>query len=202
MDCNGDGRETLDDVLFAINSAAAAAGVSVTASWATTGNGIRLVDTTGVNGTLRVERLNLSYAVEDLGLAGLEVSGAGASVEVVGEDVNGITPNGVFTALHELYDALRAGDPQDITEVGGKIQDMIRQVNHVLGEVGARAGLMAERHARTEDAVDATRKALSEVKDLDYTTAITRFQQSQMALQANLMSGSQTLSLSLLDFIQ
>jgi len=201
LDTNGDGSETLDDVIFAINTAATAAGVPVTASFATTGNGIRLVDTTGVNGTLRVERLNQSYAVDDLGLTGLSVSGAGASVEVVGLDVNGITPDGVFTALHDLYEALVAGDTQGITEAGGKIQDMMALINHSLGEVGSRSKSMVDRLAYTEDAVDATRKALSEVRDLDYTEAITRFQQAQLALQANLMAGSKTLSLSLLDFV-
>jgi len=202
LDHNGDGFETLDDVIDAINAAAAGAGVAVTASLATTGNGIRLVDTTGVDGTLRVERLNLSYAVDDLGLTDLQAAGAGASVEAVGQDVNGIVPPGVFTALQRLYDALISGDTKGITEAGNAVQRLLGEVNGVLGEVGARAKAMSDRRARTEEAVDATRKVLSEVEDLDYTQAITRFQQAQVALQANLMTGSLTLNLSLLDFLK
>jgi flagellar hook-associated protein 3 FlgL len=53
----------------------------------------------------------------------------------------------------------------------------------------------------TEDAVVATRTLLSEVKDLDYTEAITRFQQAQTTLQANLMTGARLMQLSLMDYI-
>ena len=54
---------------------------------------------------------------------------------------------------------------------------------------------------QTESAVLATQTFLSAIEDLDYTEAVTRFQQAQTALQANLLSGSQLLNLSLLDFI-
>lgn len=197
LDTNGDGLETLDDVIFAINTAAAGAGVAVTASLATSGNGIRLVDGTGGGGSLRVERMNQSYAVDDLGLAGKSVAG----VELVGDDVHGITPDGVFTALYELRTALQAGDSRAITEAGGKIEGQITAVNNILGEVGSRARAMTQRRERTQEAVDATRKVLSEMRDLDYAEAVTRFQQAQLALQANLMSSSQSMSMSLLDFL-
>ena len=52
------------------------------------------------------------------------------------------------------------------------------------------------------DAVLATEKLLSETRDLDYTTAVTEFQQAQNALQANLMTGAQLLNISLLDFLR
>jgi flagellin-like hook-associated protein FlgL len=140
--------------------------------------------------------------VDDLGIAGLAASGAGATVEAVGGDINGITPRGVFTALYDLQKALVEGSPQDILVAGEQIEGMIALVNHSLGEVGTRAKAMTDRLMRTEEAVDATRVALSKVRDLDYSVAITRFQQAQMALQANLMSGSKSMSLSLMDFIR
>ncbi len=203
MDVNGDGFETLDDALLAINNAAAGAGVAVTASLSSTGNGIELSDTTGVNGTLRVLHSNLSsYAVVDLGLKGLEASGAGPAVTAVGDDVNQITPESVFTALLDLQDALRRGDAQAITRAGGAIEEAMTNVNEVLGEVGTRAKAMTDRVTRTEEAVMATQKVLSEVRDLDYTEAITRFQQAQTALQANLMASSKLMNLSLLDFVR
>ena len=61
---------------------------------------------------------------------------------------------------------------------------------------------MRARLEQTENAVVATRSFLSEIEDLDYTEAVTRFQQAQTALQANLLSGSQLLNLSLLDFLR
>ncbi len=53
----------------------------------------------------------------------------------------------------------------------------------------------------TDDAVTATQKLLSEVKDLDCTEAVTRFQQAQTTLQANLMTGSKLLQMSLMDYL-
>lgn len=201
LDYNNDGVETLDDVIDAINDAATLAGVAVSAGMATTGNGIRLLDTTGVNGTLSVERMNLSYAVDDLGLTGLTASGAGPSVEVVGQDVNGIAPEGALTALQQLHDALVAGDTQLIQDAAAKIEEAMTLVTRNMGEVGARAKAMSDRLVRTEDAVDATRAALSKIRDLDYTESVTRFQQAQLALEANLTVGAKSLNLSLLDFI-
>ncbi len=200
-DHNGDGSETVQDVIDAINDAATAAGVAVTASLASTGNGIRLVDTTGVNGMLQVERVNASYAIDDLGLTNLRATGAGASVEVVGQDIHRIEPSGVFTALQHLYESLMSGDSQSITEAGGEIDKAMTYVNQILGEVGARSKAMTDRRLRTEEAVVATQKVVSEVRDLDYTQAVTRFQQAQTALQANLMTGSKLVSMSLLDFL-
>lgn len=61
---------------------------------------------------------------------------------------------------------------------------------------------MTERLLRTEDAVDATRIMLSGVKDVDFTEAVTRFQQAQTTLQANLMTSSRMMNLSLLNFLR
>jgi flagellar hook-associated protein 3 FlgL len=73
--------------------------------------------------------------------------------------------------------------------------------NRARGIVGARAAAMQDRLTHTEGAVFSTQELLSEVQDLDYTEAITRFQQAQTALQASLMTGSKLLNLSLLDFL-
>ena len=61
---------------------------------------------------------------------------------------------------------------------------------------------MITRLHRTEDAVLATKTLLSDLTDLDYTEAVTRFQQAQTALQANLLTGSRMLQISLMDFLQ
>lgn len=76
------------------------------------------------------------------------------ATELVGDDVNGVRPEGVLSALFDL-----------------------------------------------ESAVNATRSFLSEIEDLDYTEAVRRFQQAQTALQASLLSGSQLLNVSLLNFL-
>jgi len=194
------GAQTVQDVIDAINAAATAASVAVTAGLAVVGNGIRLVDATGGTGELRVERAVItSYAVDDLGL---NKSVAHPATELVGDDVHGIRPDGLFSALVMLRDALIQGDQAGITEAGSRLNELIAHVARTQGLVGAQSKAMRARAEYTEDAVLATKTLLSEVKDLDYVEAITKFQQAQMALQANLMSGARLLSISLLDFLR
>jgi flagellin-like hook-associated protein FlgL len=189
---------TIADVLEAINTAAAGAGVAVTADLAATGNGIRLTDATGGAGSLSVSRANLSYAVDDLGLEKRQTPG---ETQLISDDVNGVQVNGVLGALYDLEAALRGNDSQGITIAAEALDARLADFNRVRGVVGARAAAMQDRLMQTENAVFATESFLSEVQDLDYSEAITKFQQAQMTLQATLLTGSQIANTSLLDFL-
>ncbi len=199
VDVDIDGAQTIQDVLDAINTSAATAGVAIAAGLAVSGNGIRIVDSTGGAGVLSVQRLNLSAAIDDLGL---NKSAAAGANELISDDTNGIRTNSVFSALIDLYQSLKSGSTAGITDAGDRIGGFITVTNRLHGIVGARSQAMTNRLNLTEDAVVATQKLLSEVKDVDYAEAVTRFQQAQTTLQANLMTGSRMLQLSLLDFIQ
>jgi len=198
LDLNLDGLQTLGEVLEAINSAAVDAGVAVTASLAETGNGIRLVDTTGGAEPLSVSRLNMSYALDDLGLVGAAEEPEG---ELLGTDVNTARADGLLTALVDLESALRADDERAITDAADRVSSFVDELNSVHGQVGARAQALHDRLDQTETAALATEQLLSEVRDLDYAEAVTRFQQTQLALQATLTAGSQSLNLSLMSFL-
>ena len=89
----------------------------------------------------------------------------------------------------------------EITEAGDDIDDLRKEIINVLGAVGARSRDLRNRVNQTEDAVAATEILLSEVRDVDFVEAVTRFQQAQTALQASLQVGSANLNLSLLDFL-
>ncbi|MCB9850081.1 MAG: hypothetical protein H6817_05190 [Phycisphaerales bacterium] len=199
FDVNLDGANTITDVLDAINTAAANAGVAVTAELTDTGNGIRMADATGGAGTLSVSRLNNSFAIDDLGLFNKFASNA--STELVGDDVNGARANGLLTALYDLEQAMRSDDSQGMSIAAEDINTHLEQFSKARGIVGARAAAMQDRLTQTENAVFATQELLSEVQDLDYTEAVTKFQQAQTALQASLLTGSQLLNTSLLDFL-
>lgn len=195
---NLDSAETIQDVLDLINAAAVAAGVNLEASLATTGNGIRIVDSTGGAGGLRITRLNFSFALEDLGL---DVNIDATATEVAGDDTGGVRVDGLFTALLDLREALLRGDEQDITDAAGRVDEAQKDVTRIQGIVGAEVRAMEARADRTQQAVDATAILLSEVRDLDFVAAISRFQQLQTSLQASLLASSQTLNLSLLNFL-
>ncbi len=199
FDVNLDGVGTIGDVIEAINAAATDAGVSVAADLTDVGNGIRLTDGTGGTDSLVVERANMSYAIDDLGLNKFV---ADPETILVGDDTNRAKPDGILSALVDLEQALRDDDSQGITIAAEKINEHLNDFNRARGVVGARASAMQDRLTQTEDAVYATEALLSDVQDLDYTESITRFQQAQTALQATLMTSSQILNTSLMDFLR
>lgn len=188
------GTATVQDVIDAINTAAGAAGSTLLADVSPSGGGLRLTDLGGPN-PITVDNLG-NPAAQELGILG-----TGTSTELDGEIVGSFKQSGVFTALYRLRDALIADDTSEITEAGKDIQNIQKDVINVLGQVGARSKDMQDRVAQTEDAVAATQALLSNVRDVDFVDAVTKFQQAQTALQASLQTGAKSLNLSLFDFL-
>ncbi len=199
FDVNLDDALTVGDVVTLINKAAENAGVAVTAALAADTNGIAIEDTTGGGDPLTVGRASIqAFAVDDLGL---NKSSIDPDEVLLSDDVGAVRAQGVFTALLNLEEALQSDDELAIGEVAERLVKFAADTTRVHGIVGARAEGFRSRVDQTENAVLATRTFLSEIEDLDYTEAVTRFQQAQTALQANLLSGSQLMNLSLLDFV-
>ncbi len=189
-----DGAETLQDVLDLIT---AAGGGAVSADLATTGNGIVITDQTAGGGTLTIEAVNSSLALRGLGL---DVTASGN--QLIGRDVNPIRVNSPFTALLEIGEGLRTGDRLLLTRAGERLDGVMRRMQEVQGTMAAQAAAMAERAERVEAEETATRILLSDVRDIDFTEAVVRFQQLQTALQANLATAGQVLNLSVLDYLR
>ncbi len=199
FDVNLDGAQTVGDVITLINEAATEAGVNVTAALNAEGNGIMLQDTSGGDGALTVARADIdAFAGDDLGLL---QSVEDPEADLVGDEVSAVRAGGIFSALIELEKALAGNDERAIGQIAERLVTFSGEVTRVHGIIGARAQAFSDRTEQTENAVVATQQFLSEIEDLDYTAAVTRFQQAQTALQANLLTGSQLLNLSLLDFI-
>lgn len=188
--------QTIRDVIDAINAASTAAGAGITAQLAPDGASLQLVGAPGPN-NITVEKANLSPVADELGL-----TGQGSPTLHAGTPVYAFEQTGLFTALYRLRDALVADDGVGITEAGNMMQQIQKEITNVAGQVGARSRDMRNRLFQTEDAVAATNALLSELRDVDFVEAVTRFQQAQTALQASLQVGSQALSLSLLNFLR
>jgi flagellar hook-associated protein 3 FlgL len=187
------GLNTIQDVINAFNTADAGGGVS--ASFATTGNGIVLTDST-VGGSLTVGSLNASPAATDLGIVGASASGT-----ITGSDVNSVEATGIFGNLEKLRKALLGSDQSGITAAAEAIQNDLNRVIRLHGQVGAQVKEFEDRQNRLADQNVATKAMLSELEDTDFNEAITRFQTLQTALQANLQTTGRMLDLSLLDFL-
>ncbi len=184
---------TLQDLLDLINTVG---GGAVTADFVPTGNGLRLTDNTAGPGTLRVEALNLSQAVQDLGLATSSAGGV-----LLGGDVNPIRVDSAFTALLELRDALLANDTRAITAAAERLDRNLDNTLAAQGRLAATASTLLQREERVANETSATEILRSDVRDADLTESVIRFQQLQTALQANLSSAAQLQNLSLLDFL-
>ncbi len=190
------GASTVGDVIDAINAASTAAGASITASTNNGGAGFRLADTSGGPDNIKVESANLSPVAGELGLLK-----TGTPTELEGDNVGQFYQAGVFSALYRLRDGLASDNSTEITEAGRQINELQDHVAAVMGQVGAKARAVRSRVDQTQDAVEATQILLSELQDVDFTEAVTRFQQAQTALQASLLTTSQTMNLSLLNFL-
>ena len=191
-----DGLQTVQDVINAINTAAAGAGAAVTAAFTTSGNGLALTDAAAGTGKLTVAAANFSPAPIDLGL---DVAAVGTTI--TGRDVNAVMPTGIFSHVAALRDALHGNDAQRITAAAEGLKEDYDRVVRMRGEAGARVQELEARQARLAEQNIATRSLLSEVEDTDFTEAITRFQTLQTALQASLRTSAQILNTSLLDFL-
>jgi flagellin-like hook-associated protein FlgL len=188
------GALTVQDVIDRINTADAGGGV--TASFATTGNGIVLNDTAGGGGTMSVAAANFSDAAKDLGL----LKPAAGNV-ITGDDVDPVKASGVFSNLSNLLKALHASDQQAITDSAAGLKADLEAVVRVRGQTGARVQELESRQNRLEDEDLATKSLLSNLEEVDMTEAISRFQTLQTALQASMQTTAKVMNLSLLDFL-
>ncbi len=188
------GCTTLQDVLDRLN---AAGGGAITAGWVNEGNGLLITDNTGGAGTFQVAALNNSNALADLGL---DVAATGN--QLVGRDVNPLRVDSPFTALLELESGMQRDDRVALTLAGQRLDEIMKHMQEEQGKMASRARVMDERADRVETEVLATQTMLSDVRDVDFAEAAVRFQQLQTALQANLSTATQVLSLSVLDYLR
>lgn len=194
IDIDVDGLRTIQDVIDAFN---AAGGGAISASLAANGNGITIIDNTVGGGTISINRINISPALDGLGLA---VSAAGNTL--VGDDPNPQRVDSAFTALIELREALELNDTRTITLAAQRLEGALTDMQEVQGRAASRARAMEERAVRFDDTISATRVLLSDVRDVDIADAVVRFQQLENALRANLATASRILNLSLIDFLR
>jgi flagellar hook-associated protein 3 FlgL len=189
-----DGANTLQDVIDRINTAG---GGALTAGLAATGNGLAISDNTAGTETFRVERANLSPALDGLGL---DVQAAGSTL--TGRDVNPVRTNSPFTALIELRNCLESGNRTGITLAGQRLEETLRKLQEVQGRMASHAKAMDARSRLAETEATGAQVMLSDVRDVDLTEVIVRFQQMQTALQANLTTSSAVMNLSLIDYLR
>ncbi|MEQ9616436.1 MAG: flagellin [Phycisphaerales bacterium] len=188
-------------LLAKINAEAATAGFGAVfnATLSTGANGIVFEDTTGGGGGVSVQSLN-GFAAEDLGLLnGTFTAGAPATLQA--EDRATVRVDSLFTALIDLRDALTSNDERGITFAGDRLEEDIDRLVTIRALVGSRASRVEDEVVRLEDTTLLDTSIRSQLIDLDYVDASTRFSLLQTQLQAGLQAAAAIRQLSVLDFL-
>lgn len=188
------GANTVQDVINDINSASGSSGV--TASFATTGNGIVLTDTSGGSGTLTLTPENDSTAAVDLGLTNPAVGNV-----ITGSDVNAVQSQGLFADLASLEAALNNNDTAGITAAGQSLQTDSQRITSTQGQAGAQVQELQGIQTTLTDQNTATQALIAQIQGTDVATAATLFSTLQTALQATLEASAANMNLSLLNYI-
>ncbi|MFG0256682.1 MAG: flagellin [Phycisphaerales bacterium JB043] len=198
--------QDVSTVLAAINAAAAAAVPPIVvpgefeARLLDGSNGIVLQDSTGGGGTLTVTTL-YGHAAEDLGLLDGTLT-PGLPSLIQGSDRATVRVNSAFTALKDLAEALRSNDTLGISIASEDLEAHLDRLSVARAVVGGRAQRVGDASAREEDIQLMNQTVMSELEDLDYVEASSRYSLLQLAQQAGYAATSQSLSLTLLNFLR
>jgi flagellin-like hook-associated protein FlgL len=190
--------QTLSTVVDKINAEAAAQGLGAvfSASVNASGGGIVLSDTTGGGGTVGVQSLN-GHAAEDLGL----LDGTSGAASYAGSDRSTVRVDGLLSSLMDLRDSLLSDDVGGITRASEDMQGDIERLSAARALVGTRSARVEQVQERTDERMLLDRSIKSELQDLDYIEASTRFSLLQTQLQAAYQVTASSQSLSLLNFL-
>lgn len=206
IDLRADDMGTVGSVIDAINAQAEAALTAVgrpttdlVASLHPTSNGITLTQDSGISNAVVVGSDNNSTAAADLGLLdGVWDTSAG---RLVGEDRATARPDNVFAHLIDLRDALQSNDVSGISVATNKLDGALARIVESRALVAGYARRVSDESLREEDRQVLDVQMRSELQDLDYAAAATRYTQLQTQLQAGLQTAAQLSRLSLLDFL-
>lgn len=197
FDVELEGLDTVQDLIDAINAAATSAGAGVTAGFSSTSNGLTLTDTAAGAGTISVQDIGLSGAAARMGLTSAAVGNV-----ITGTDVAPVASTGVFASLLALANAMRDDDQSGMTKAAERLAADLQNIIRVHGETGARLQEIENRLGALDEQNLVTAQLLSDIEDVDYAEAISRFQTLQTTMQASLQTASTTLNLSLMDFLR
>ena len=184
-----------------VGTAPALAAGQFTAGLSTTGSGLTLTQTLGgAPAPVRVEKLNNSPAIQDLGFSGGTYDAPSATFTA--QDPASIRVDNIFSALVRLRDSLRADDSAGITLAGSGLDAQVDRLSQAQALVGVYANRVQAATRRQTDENTTNEQVRSQLEDVDYAEASIRFTQLRTQLQATLQAGASSRNLSLLDFLR
>ncbi len=170
-----------------------------TAGIASGPNGFTFVQTVGP-GALTVATQNNSPAARDLGLLGGTYDSATSTLQA--QDRAGVRVDNLFSDLLDLRAALVANDSSGITLAAERLTSSGERLTQAHALVGSYAQRIEQTATVVEDTRNLDTQTKSNLEDLDYTEAATRFSLLQTQLQASLQTAGAFQSRTLLDFLR
>lgn len=198
---------TVGSLIAAINAQAdaqlTAAGLSATdfqAQLSPTSNGIEFTQS-GAMGALGALSISpgKSAAAEQLGL--LEATASNGGSTLTSGDRAKVRVNNLFTHLLDLASALRDNDTLGIQVASENLKLSLDDLVQSRSKVGGYARRVDSEVLRQEDKQVLDTAMRSQLRDLDYAQASSRFAQLQLQMQATMSVIAQTQSRTLLDFL-
>jgi flagellin-like hook-associated protein FlgL len=203
VDLRPEDLTTMGAIAGRINQAAADAGIGVPAEFeagiVAAGPGGLALRQAGGSAPLRVEKLNSSPALSDLGLDDV-VYDTGTDT-LVGEDVAQVRVRNIFSDLLDLRQALLNNDETGIGFAGESVETRLTEIAQVRAIVGGDARRVQEAHELREDIVLLDQATRSGMQDTDFAQAAVELTQLQIQLQAALQVTATSRQQSLLDFL-
>ncbi|MEO1009324.1 MAG: flagellin [Planctomycetota bacterium] len=195
---------TIAGIAARINAAAADAGVLVPGDFeagvvASGPGGLALRQDPEIGGTLTLEPLNASRALQDLGLG--DAAFDAASSMMIGEDVGQVRVRNLFSDLLDLRQALSDDDVSGIGLAGESIEQRLEAVAQVRAINGGNGRRVQDAADRQEDIVFLDQATRSGLRDTNFAEAAITLSQLQTQLQASLQVTAISRQQSLLDFL-
>ena len=195
------GLETIKDVIDHINNHADNLG-AVEARLARFGNGIELVDLTGVVGPLTIERNPLSLAAFDLGLIPRGQNSISSDTGILtGTDRNPLETESVFTALLRIREGLLANNVDDVHRAIEMLDRTTTNLNFVRSELGTRQQGLDVLQNRLDSEDIELRQALSMEYDIPIEQVVSELVARQASYEASLRAMGRIFQMSLLDYL-
>jgi len=153
----------------------------------------------GAGGAITITRENGSFAGDQLGL--MDGTYDASSATLTGEDSAKVRVDNLFTALIDLRNALEGDDDFGISLAAEKLNGFVGQVAQSRALVGGYARRVENATQFEEDRSVWDQTVKSQLQDLDYVEATSRFSLLQTQLEAGLRTATASNTLSLLDFL-
>lgn len=207
IDLRSEDIATVGSLIAAVNAQAdaqlTAAGRPTTdfeAQLSATSNGIEFTQDAGIGAsgplTISPER---SPAAEQLGLLDAELGSGGNTL--TSSDRASVRVNNLFTHLLDLAQALRDDDTVGIQIASENMKSSLDELIQSQAVVGGYARRVDEEVLRQENKSVLDESMRSQLRDLDFAQASSRFAQLQLQMQATMSVIAQTQTRTLLDFL-